>query len=220
MNPAAVLVPESVIANITEDAPVELDGQSLLLGRHKLDFAGELPSLKPARELNHERIQENLLSLQANIKLFGRNSLAKELIPGCSSGEMVLAEAEELLLENEPDLQKLSRFIGVGEGLTPTFDDLLCGMLLADRLSGLRQMNFPESFFAEIPQKTTAQAAQQIRFADQGFLNPECERFVIDFVSQKIKASQILKVTHMGHSSGTDILCGVWLYFAKKVKLK
>ncbi len=220
MNPAAVLVPEWLLEKTCEGAQIELAGQSLLLGRHKLDFAGKISSLKPAKEMDHENINENILRLQANIKLFGRDSLAKELIPGCSTPKMFLAQAEELLIENEPDLQKLSRFIGVGEGLTPSFDDLLCGMLIADRLSGLKQINFPQSFFADIPHKTTAQATQQIHFADLGYLNLECEKFVIDFVSQKVKASQILKVMRMGHSSGTDILCGVWLYFAKKVKLK
>jgi hypothetical protein len=70
-----------------------------------------------------------------------------------------------------------------------------------------------------LERKTTRQSVQQLRFAADGFMNIKFENFINVFETKKIKSSIILKLLNTGHFSGTDILSGVWFYYAKKLRI-
>ncbi|MFZ2959463.1 MAG: DUF2877 domain-containing protein [Candidatus Ozemobacteraceae bacterium] len=109
----------------------------------------------------------------------------------------------------------LLRFFGGGEGLTPAFDDFCTGLLLADTalfsIAGeCRNRVFAdEAFFDALRPRTTLPAWWQLRCAAQGKSSLMIERYIAKLVHAQVSASDILRIIAIGHTSGTDILCGV-----------
>ncbi len=157
-----------------------------------------------------EIVRQNLHMLLSCLKLFGRSSIVRELIMGCNTSKNILSGSEALLMEAEPDLERLLAFVGAGEGLTPAFDDFLCGMLLADRFSSMNRIRIPDTFLMRIRNKTTIQACQQYEFACAGRLSLRFERYLAAFLTRPVKSAETVRLLDYGHSSGTDILCGIW----------
>lgn len=215
LNPLAILLPAQVIAEAVENEILNLSAGALQIGQKRLQPGPEIADLPMIAEICQAALAENLRLLHSNIKLFGRSSPVKDLVLGCNTQQNLLAPAESLLFEFPPDFSRLKELLGCGEGLTPAFDDLLSGMLLADRRSGRNCLVLPGDFFAVAGKQTTRQALQQLQFAAAGFLNPGFEGFVDEFLTRKVKSAEIVKMLNMGHSSGTDLLCGVWLYLTK-----
>mgnify|MGYP003831299705 FL=1 len=110
------------------------------------------------------------------------------------------------------------RFVGAGEGLTPAFDDFLSGMLLADRWVGANQIAVPENFARMAADKTTVQALQQLLFAVDGRMSLRFETFLHRLLLEEIRTADVIKIMNYGHSSGTDILCGIWHYLSSFIK--
>jgi hypothetical protein len=104
------------------------------------------------------------------------------------------------------------RLVGAGPGLTPSGDDVLCGVLLGLRLLG-RARSLPRLWDAvapRLPATTTLSAALLVE-AVQGFAVPP----VIDLgqalaegdpVGVRAAAARVLAV---GHTSGADLLAGL-----------
>ncbi len=215
LNPLSILVPESVISNVRPGLPIKLEKKNLLLGNIELYATREIAD--PQVRLNHNDgiLRQNLMRLHSNIKLFGRSSEVKDLVLGCNNRQNLLSGAEALLVERNVSLEKLKWLLGAGEGLTPSFDDFLAGMLLADRLLKFNLMLIPWDFFAIAAGKTTRQSLQQLAFAASGRLNLAFEEFCAGLCMKEMSSASILKVMHYGHSSGTDILCGIWWYIER-----
>lgn len=217
LNPLSVLVPAEVITGRFEDERMTFSTEKLQFSDCKI-YQGE--KIKTAHEFfstDRMVLHENLLSLHSNIKLFGRPSVVKDLIMGCNTQQNILTGAEQILLEPEPDMGKLMSYVGIGDGLTPSFDDLLTGMILADRHFAQNRIKIPDGFIEAIKSKTTRQSVQQIQFACLGLLNMGFERFVQNIGRARVKSAQIVRLLNRGHTSGTDILCGLWLYLTKQV---
>ena len=215
LHPLAVLIPASVIDMVAGDTKILLSCGCLKF----IDTNGQNRSLnesEPVEVLPFSNLQpgglirNNLLLLLSNLKLFGRRSIVLELILGCNTEKNILSAAESTVLATNPDLQLLARFVGAGEGLTPAFDDFLSGMLLADRFASLDQIRVPDDFLALASKKTTVQALQQLTFAARGRLSLRFEAFVAALLQRPIKSAEVVKMLHYGHSSGTDLLCGIW----------
>lgn len=212
MNPLSVLVPEEAIEAALEGDRVYLDERKLQIG-HKAYQAGiPIENLQRSGQLDSVVLQQNQQRLLSNIKLFGRHSVVKDLVSGCKTQQNILSPVERLIVDFPPDLNLLKSWVGAGEGLTPSFDDFLAGMLLADRRSGRNCLEIPADFFAEIAGKTTAQSLQQLCFAAEGYLNLQTEVLVDKLMSCSVSSAEIVRVMHQGHSSGTDILCGIWYF--------
>jgi hypothetical protein len=141
------------------------------------------------------------------------------MVLGVATRENILHEALPFLNKSHIDLSKILKFIGVGDGLTPSFDDLLAGMLLCDNILKQKQMRVPAQFFDEIKNLTTRQSLQQLSFASHGKLNIGFECFVQELLCQPVRSAKIVRLMNHGNTSGSDILCGIWLYLQKQVIL-
>jgi len=117
------------------------------------------------------------------------------------------------------DLCLFSALLGVGEGLTPSFDDFLAGMLFIDRFYGYNRFVLSDRFLEMADTRTTRQAVQQYRFAGNGHFSRQFEQFAADMTQRQIDNSELLRLLAWGHSSGTDILCGIWYYFSHQVRI-
>lgn len=224
LHPLSFLVPAMVPEMIEEGASLTAVNDRIAFcatgGKEHVLRVGELiePCAMPGK-VELQALRENLATLHSNLKVFGRSSIVLDLIMGCNSEKNILAGAEMLVLEPEPDMGRLMAFIGAGEGLTPAFDDFLTGILLADRAAGLNGIKLPASFFESIRGHTTIQSVQQLEFAAHGKLSLRFESFTAAMVSRKLKSAEIVKLLHHGHSSGTDILCGIWHFFSQRLPL-
>ena len=140
----------------------------------------------------------------------------------CCDHENISAFREGLLeTMSQPDLDRavrfeifsrqLNQFIGLGEGLTPSGDDFLVGLLWAlwvgeaDRLPGF------ETFLYAVQStlhKTNDISAQMLRFAiRKRFTEPLIS---LARVSDPTDCAEAFKrIAAFGHTSGFDTLCGL-----------
>ena len=217
LHPLAFLVPASMSELIHSKTSILVAGEELSFldvnGRQQFLHACGPVAVEnlPVRH-DSDRLRHNLAAVLTSLKLFGRNSIVLDLILGCNTEKNILSGAEAVIFAFPPDLSALMRFVGTGEGLTPAFDDFLSGMLLADRWVGANQIVVPETFFTAVKSKTTAQALQQLLFAADGRMSLRFEVFLRRLLLEEIRTADVVKILNYGHSSGTDILCGIWHY--------
>ena len=122
---------------------------------------------------------------------------------------------------------ELARLIGLGIGLTPSGDDFLCGVLAGLILSGQAESNLAHSLKAAVTQHlndTVDVSAAFLRCALEGQFSLAVNQLVTS--SGKLPSSSTLQACiadvqtitdcflAIGHSSGTDTLCGI-LYAIK-----
>ncbi len=139
----------------------------------------------------------------------------------------------EKLLTPQVDqkVKYLSKFIGLGVGFTPSGDDLICGWLLADKLCALSRQTLTRQTDPLEPQRFTADHKMTLlkeasRTNDAGrtliwmALHGRFPAFLLDAVNGLSKAenkAEMFKVISIavghGHSSGTDALVGLLLYY-------
>lgn len=219
LHPHSVLIPAGLVPLVSEGQKVTLSEKLLNIDKYELQQTACIGVSKRPVKFDPHAVKENLLTLHSNLKLFGRSSVVLKLVLGCHSGENILSGAEHLLLEPELDMTRLQSYIGVGEGLTPAFDDFLTGMLFIDRFFGINQIALPDDFLPAISTQTTRQAVQQLEYASRGAISLQFENFAANLAQRAIRAHEILPLLHWGHSSGTDILCGVWYYLAQRVRI-
>lgn len=112
----------------------------------------------------------------------------------------------------------VARLVGLGQGLTPSGDDLLCGFLAAARCAApeagrealLRGLG--EALEKALP-ATNAISASMLRCAIQGLFPDALLDLAAALAAEDSQeaASALARVSAMGHSSGAD-LCGGFLY--------
>lgn len=222
LHPLSLLVPASVVDLVFQDCLISLSEGSLSFAAangRRYDLVETDPVKVPdaCSIADLKLIQENLKMLIASLKLFGRRSIILDLVLGCNTEKNILSGAETIIFAANPDLNSLAGFIGAGEGLTPAFDDFLTGMLFVDRFTLINRINMPDDFFANISRRTTVQSLQQLGFAANGKLSLRFESFIGEFMSRNLKSADIVKIINCGHSSGTDILCGIWHYLDQTI---
>lgn len=219
LHPHGVLIPSGLLPMVSEGQKVTLSEKLLIIDKYELQQAECIGVSKRPVKFDSEAVKDNLLTLHSNLKLFGRSSIVLKLVLGCHSGENILSGAEHILIEPELDMTKLKSYIGVGEGLTPAFDDFLTGMIFIDRFFGINQIALPDDFLPAISAQTTRQAVQQLEFASRGAISLKFENFASNLAQRPVRTHEIMPLLHWGHSSGTDILCGVWYYLAQRVRI-
>ncbi len=217
LHPLAFLVPASLCDLIQPETSILVADAKLsftdINGRQQLLHACEPVAVETFPVCpDPERLRNNLAAVLTSLKLFGRNSIVLDLILGCNTEKNILSGAEAVIFAFPPDTSALLQFIGVGEGLTPAFDDFLSGMLLADRWVGANQIAVPENFASVAKKKTTVQALQQLLFAANGRMSLRFEDFLYRLLLEDIRTKDVVRILNYGHSSGTDILCGIWHY--------
>lgn len=91
---------------------------------------------------------------------------------------------------------------GCGEGLTPSGDDFLCGWMLACRL---RRRLPPISKILKAARGGNPVSNAFLGMAAQGRVN-----IAVKNLLQAPSAARVKKACDFGHSSGADLLCGMW----------
>ncbi|GAB4283712.1 MAG: hypothetical protein Kow0029_30010 [Candidatus Rifleibacteriota bacterium] len=218
MNPLSVLVPTALLQKLEANDRFFFSNDCIeFVGLCRLERGNSIESPNFNGEIDQKKITENLNRLFGNIKLFGRPSLAKSIIIGRRTKDNVLSDIERALFCDSPDIEGITGLIGRGEGLTPSFDDFLCGMIFADRFYKLNRISLPGQLFREFLHRTTTQSWQQLGFVAGGRLSIGYERFLASMATETVKSADILSLLNHGHSSGTDILSGIWFYSRKQV---
>lgn len=219
MAPLSVLLPAGLIDEVQEGWHVSFQAERLIAGPYDLLATPLLERVNRPAQIDRALLQRNLRQLYRNLELFGRSSPVLDMALQSKRPPDCLCGAAELLAAGESDLAKFVGYFGVGEGLTPSFDDFLAAMLMVDRFYGFNRLVCPEDMYERAVTRTTRQAVQQYRFAANGHSSRQFEQFAADITQRQVSAAELVKLMGWGHSSGTDILCGIWYYFSHRVNI-
>ena len=109
------------------------------------------------------------------------------------------------------DPSPLDELVGWGPGLTPTGDDLACGVLLVMVATERLEPAHAIDLIGQRGLRTTSLSARLLRCAAQGMAVPEVVAMVDALLGPDSRASaaQIAAVHAIGHSSGRDLCAGV-----------
>jgi hypothetical protein len=219
MNPLSILVPASLIEEAQAGWPVVLQSDRLFLGYYSLPVGTCICEVEPPEHNDYKLLHSNLSCIKRSLSLFGRQSSVSQTLLHLDRPETPLIEAVKMVDVGVVELTAFTAFIGSGEGLTPSFDDFLAGMLFIDRFYGYNRFVVSGSFFEMAAARTTRQALQQYRFAANGHFSRQFEQFTADLPLRKVENAELLSLLAWGHSSGTDTLCGIWYYLSRQVKI-
>jgi len=135
------------------------------------------------------------------------------------SGRKILAPLKPLLAGRHPSttalLQMAGNVLGLGEGLTPSGDDFLVGLLAALRLSGRQKGLLPapdrHRFLKTVMVETSDLSAEFIRCALEGNFAEPVVLLVESLFVQDPSAwpSNAACLAGTGHSSGIDAMVGM-----------
>lgn len=141
----------------------------------------------------------------------GRGSLARR--QGWAEHGWTQIEGLRAALLRKDDLVAAARpLLGLGEGLTPSGDDVLLGLLAGLFYGGSSAGPLGPWLFSEARQATTAVSANYLRFAARGAFSEELEGVARTLLA--VAEPDWGLVRHLighGHSSGTDTLIGLTL---------
>ncbi|RHV31769.1 DUF2877 domain-containing protein [Ruminococcus sp. OM05-10BH] len=144
------------------------------------------------------------------------------------SGQFLINEAAGKILESSSEFldsgdwskaaEALAHLTGLGIGLTPSGDDFLCGVLAGLILAGLKEHPFFLSLSLEIQNRMTStndisRAFLTCALSGQ-FSQPVCALSTFHTSEEVLSAFEAV-----GHSSGTDTLCGIY-YVLKQFPLR
>lgn len=211
LNPLSALAPQRLLNWAFEGGQLRIDGERLCAGQLGFEFDQPLDIVEygSQEQVNRALLLDNLRVLRNSLQLFGKASVIKDLLFCDLKAEHVFYGKKERLLDGEALGIEAPNFIGVGEGLTPSFDDFLSGYLMVDRGLSFCVLELEKGFWAAAKSKTTRQSVQQLGFAYDGCLSTRFEEFLKALLSEKLRSSEVLPLINWGHSSGTDILCGI-----------
>lgn len=117
-------------------------------------------------------------------------------------------------LRGESLVDVVGHTVGVGQGLTPSGDDVLCGVLLALRLAGAEDAR--RHLWTTVRPRlgaTTAVSAALLTEAADGYAVPAVVRLAAALAGGRESEPDVvpaaLEVRAIGHSSGADLLAGL-----------
>lgn len=112
------------------------------------------------------------------------------------------------------DIIDWQSFIGKGPGLTPSYDDILMGMLLVTFLDkSINQEKLPDFLHGTPPLEslTTLISVNYLRFASQRIFSTPLQTLATALVQPMRLPQAVRLLLQVGHFSGADTLIGVWL---------
>ena len=98
--------------------------------------------------------------------------------------------------------------LGAGPGLTPSWDDLLAGLLLLDHRFGRNVVVVPESFWTAAARQTTVVSLWHLRLAAAGQSALAWEEAANRLGTARMKMAEWVRLLGWGATSGTDLLIG------------
>lgn len=111
--------------------------------------------------------------------------------------------------------------MGFGAGLTPAMDDFLSGLMIANiyinhylesNLDNVNKINY--EIIKDMDKITTFVSEEMLKSSSKGEANEDIRNLMLGLVGTSTKEEFIkltIKVADLGHSSGTDILCGIYI---------
>lgn len=105
----------------------------------------------------------------------------------------------------------LADLIGAGRGLTPTGDDVVCGVALVALAAGWVTSAWLGDVLDEAGHRTTSLSASLLSSAARGYGVPEVVALTDDLLdpSTTLSAERVGAVHAIGHSSGRDLCAGL-----------
>jgi hypothetical protein len=209
LHPWAVAVPVASrdLARVTEGAPVRVSGGVVEVGALKIELAG--------LEVVDLRLRRRLRALPDAVRALARHAGAAQ--PDGPFEPVLATTLERFRVGGE--IRGLAALVGVGEGLTPSGDDVLVGVLAgldaACEVSGdaaaLRQRLGAE--LERGTSRTTRLAAQMLDAAAAGFYAEPVLRLLETLALPKPGAKALERAAAallaVGHRSGADTLRGI-----------
>ncbi|GAB3623254.1 hypothetical protein GCM10027418_13360 [Mariniluteicoccus endophyticus] len=140
--------------------------------------------------------------------------------PAPTPGELSLLRAEPALRTRARDLAAalvagdrgpLRDIVGSGPGLTPTGDDVVCGVALVLRAVGAVDPDDLTEALVEAGTRTTSLSASLLRCAAQGLGVPQIVSLVDELLdpTRGLAPDTVSGVHAIGHSSGRDHCAGI-----------
>jgi hypothetical protein len=116
-------------------------------------------------------------------------------------------------LAGQPVHDAAATFVGAGPGLTPSGDDVLCGVLLGLRLAG--EPSAAELVWHSVLPllgRTTTLSGSLLREAADGYAVPDLVRLGAALAAGDLPGADAAaeRVLAIGHTSGSDLLGGLW----------
>ena len=131
-----------------------------------------------------------------------------------AAAENIIHDANSFYRKDKPieASKKLCSLIGLGTGLTPSGDDFLCGIL-----AGLHIQGEEDSIFAKQLRQDIHENLSRTNDISQAFLKCALEgqyNLAVNELWKNPSKEQISEMFHsIGHSSGMDMLCGIYFLF-------
>ncbi|WP_338703051.1 DUF2877 domain-containing protein [Streptomyces sp. Q6] len=132
--------------------------------------------------------------------------LPAEVRPGASALLHALADGAD------PDRRRAALgVLGLGPGATPSGDDLLCGLLLAARLTHRPPHWLPAltDVVRQAPGHTPPVSAALLRHAADGYCVPQAAHLLRAAATGADLSAPVTALLAVGHSSGSDLLHGL-----------
>jgi hypothetical protein len=224
LHPLGVLVPRGFLASVRPEMPVRLVWPRIavgpearpLLAEARLEASIAVPS-RPG-PIQPEILGANLARLDRTLRLGRKPSGVNEAVFGRDTAfSEPLARLGDALEKGRVDLIDWLEQCGAGEGATPAWDDLVTGVLLADRLWPRATVIASPAFLAAAREKTTPVAAWQLQFAAMGLSSLRLERLMRGMGTRPLAIPELMRALECGHSSGSDILSGAWFCMARRI---
>ena len=144
----------------------------------------------------------------------GALARAGHVLPQASRWRVPARELTRRLLAGRGVERAVGALVGAGAGLTPSGDDVLCGVLLGLRLHGSAACDLAPTLWAAVRPRlgsTTALSAALLREAAQGYAVAPVVRLAEALVGPDVQhvPAAVAAVLAVGHSSGADLLAGL-----------
>lgn len=114
-----------------------------------------------------------------------------------------------------------NKIIGFGSGLTPSMDDFICGIMISNiyftyfldlDIDLAYKINY--EIVKNIDNKTTKISEEMLKWASKAKVSQDVRELLVSLISTEDTKGilrKVSKVADFGHSSGTDILCGIYI---------
>ncbi len=217
LHPLGILSPASLISEVRTDQTATLEPNQLQIGsrQFQLQTHFEPPPPPAANELKNIDLSplRKCLKIQVNKSRHSSCLLTNDF----DSPPEIISRAGRALVaqlnEKQVDFNRLLNYFGDGEGLTPSFDDICAGMLFVDRRLNCSNVKLPGDLFERLKNKTTLTSRWQLEFARRGKLSLAFEQLFNRLIEGKVAIKDCFSACRCGHTSGADILTGIYLYF-------
>lgn len=197
----------------------------------------EFEILKLEKNLKIEKVQreKNIENLMKNLKrildinefsgilfsTFKRLKNNQEIMEKSILEKYLFSQLKNIFSDNFT-LKDLEKLLGVGEGLTPSGDDFICGYIAALYFLGeYKKIEFLKEILLFQLKKTTRVSEEYIYYSFKGEFNEYVKELNELCITGKIEDSLdeiVNKIAKIGHSSGIDFIVGFYTGLVKEAK--